>query len=153
MHTAFVALETSANCWNSSRTPSLSLYTLFAERKTAPRQYWHNHFSTIGLVGMNEAVRLFRPDIEHQKVTFATHVLTVCVKGWRIWDQSGNMYNLSNTGGRRRYRLARLMPNATRGSRIVKTQAGCRYTAIRRNCRLIIPTISGRHWNCRMSSE
>jgi len=75
-------------------------------------QYWHNHFSTIGLVGMNEAcLNLFGKDIGTQEGrAFATEVLEHMRKRLVAFqEETGNMYNLEATPAEgATYRLARL---------------------------------------------
>ncbi len=54
---ARLAWRSSARCSSSSPRQNLYPYTKFYLRGVRERfgQYWNNHFSTIGLVGMNEA--------------------------------------------------------------------------------------------------
>lgn len=78
--------------------------------KTAYGSYWKNHFSTIGLVGMNEAIRnLLGTDIGTKEgIAFAEDVLDFMRT--RIADyqeQTGNNYNLEATPAEgTSYRLA-----------------------------------------------
>jgi ribonucleoside-triphosphate reductase len=74
-------------------------------------QYWSNHFSTIGLVGMNEALlNIIGKDIttkEGQKLSeeILTHMRDKMVK---YQEETGNMYNLEATPAEgTAYRLAR----------------------------------------------
>jgi anaerobic ribonucleoside-triphosphate reductase len=89
-------------------------YTRFYLRQVFNRfhKYWQNHFSTIGLVGLNEAcINLFHEDIgtEHGQ-KFALRVMNF-MRG-RLADyqeQTGNLYNLEATPAEgTSYRLARL---------------------------------------------
>jgi ribonucleoside-triphosphate reductase len=75
-------------------------------------EYWANHFSTIGLVGMNEALlNLIGKDIvskEGQKLSqeILTHMRDKMVK---YQTETGNMYNLEATPAEgTSYRLARI---------------------------------------------
>lgn len=80
--------------------------------KTAFGTYWKNHFSTIGIVGMNEAVlNLLRTNIADEKgIAFANEVLDYMRA--RIADfqeETGNNYNLEATPAEgTSYRLALL---------------------------------------------
>jgi ribonucleoside-triphosphate reductase len=75
-------------------------------------QYWHNHFSTIGLVGMNEAcLHLLGQDIGTEAGrAFAARVLEHMrdtLLGFQ--EETGHMYNLEATPAEgTSYRLARL---------------------------------------------
>lgn len=77
-------------------------YTKFYLRniKSSFGQYWRNHFSTIGLVGMNEAVlNLFGLDIgTNQGKSFAEEVLDFMRKKLVAYQkETGNLYNLEAT--------------------------------------------------------
>jgi ribonucleoside-triphosphate reductase (formate) len=79
--------------------------------KAATGGYWNNHFSTIGLNGMNEAcLNLLGVDIAHPEgrafamrtLSFMREVLT------RFQEETGNLYNLEATPAEgATYRLAR----------------------------------------------
>jgi len=75
-------------------------------------EYWKNHFSTIGLIGMNDALLNFmnKSIAETEGKAFAEKVLDYMRK--RIADfqeESGNIFNLEATPGEgTSYRLARL---------------------------------------------
>ncbi|MFA4817617.1 MAG: ribonucleoside triphosphate reductase [Parcubacteria group bacterium] len=80
--------------------------------KMRRNEYWANHFSTIGLVGMNEALlNLIGKDIvskEGQKLSqeILTHMRDKMVK---YQAETGNMYNLEATPAEgTSYRLARI---------------------------------------------
>ena len=80
--------------------------------KMRRNEYWANHFSTIGLVGMNEALlNLIGKDIvskEGQKLSqeILTHMRDKMVK---YQTETGNMYNLEATPAEgTSYRLARI---------------------------------------------
>ena len=80
--------------------------------KTARDQYWANHFSTIGLVGMNEAMLNFMGENIGQKEArrFTAEILDFMrerLVGYQ--KESGNLYNLEATPAEgASYRLARL---------------------------------------------
>ncbi|MBS3087122.1 ribonucleoside triphosphate reductase [Candidatus Pacearchaeota archaeon] len=76
-------------------------------------QYWKNHFGTIGLLGMNEAVKNFMPgeDITTEKGrVFALRVLDFMrdkLGGYQ--EETGSIYNLEATPGEgTTYRFARM---------------------------------------------
>jgi len=75
-------------------------------------KYWKNHFSTIGLVGMNEAIlNLFGHGIEtHEGLEFAMKVLNFMrEKLSDFQEETGNIYNLEATPAEgTSYRLARI---------------------------------------------
>jgi len=75
-------------------------------------KYWKNHFSTIGLVGMNEAIlNLFGYDIASTEgLKFAIKVLTFMrEKLADFQEETGNIYNLEATPAEgTSYRLARI---------------------------------------------
>jgi anaerobic ribonucleoside-triphosphate reductase len=75
-------------------------------------KYWKNHFSTIGLVGMNEAVlNLFGRSIATSEgLEFAMRVLSVMrSKLADFQEETGNIYNLEATPAEgTSYRLARI---------------------------------------------
>ena len=75
-------------------------------------KYWKNHFSTIGLVGMNEAIlNLFGYNITTQDgLEFAIKVLTFMrEKLADFQEETGNIYNLEATPAEgTSYRLARI---------------------------------------------
>lgn len=88
-------------------------YTKFylAGMKERFGQYWKNHFSTIGLVGLNEAcLNLFGVDIGSERGTsFAIRVLAhMREKLLGFQEETGNHYNLEATPAEgASYRLAR----------------------------------------------
>jgi len=73
--------------------------------------YWNNHFSTIGLIGMNEGlINFFREDIASEKgMDLAQRTLTYMNKRLlEFQEETGNMFNLEATPGEgTSYRLAR----------------------------------------------
>lgn len=92
---------------------SLYPYSKFYLRNIKSRfnQYWKNHFSTIGLVGMNEAcLNLFGENIASDKgKDFTKQVLDFMRdKIIQFQDATGNMYNLEATPAESTsYRLAK----------------------------------------------
>ncbi len=78
--------------------------------KERSNQYWSNHFSTIGLVGMNEALMNFMgKDIgTAEGVKFANKIMDFLRdKLARVQEETGNMYNLEATPAESTaYRLA-----------------------------------------------
>ena len=80
--------------------------------KEAYGSYWKNHFSTIGLVGMNEALlNLFGVNIATPEGTeFAIRVLKFMRERLiEFQEETGNMYNLEATPAEgTSYRLARI---------------------------------------------
>jgi ribonucleoside-triphosphate reductase len=80
--------------------------------KTRFNQYWKNHFSTIGLVGMNEAcLNLFGEDVGSEKgQNFALTVMNFMrAKLVEFQEETGNNYNLEATPAEgTSYRLAKL---------------------------------------------
>jgi len=89
-------------------------YSRFYLRNVKKRlnQYWKNHFSTIGLVGMNEAcVNLFGEDISSEKgQKFAADVLDFMRnKLVQYQEETGSNYNLEATPAEGvSYRMARM---------------------------------------------
>jgi ribonucleoside-triphosphate reductase len=75
-------------------------------------RYWKNHFSTIGLIGMNEAIdNLFGVSIaSHDGLEFAVKVLSFMrEKLVEFQEETENMYNLESTPAEgTSYRLARI---------------------------------------------
>jgi ribonucleoside-triphosphate reductase len=90
-------------------------YSKFYLRQVHQRygEYWKNHFATIGLLGMNEAIINFLPgeDITTPKGReFTLKVLDFMrekLEGYQI--ETGNIYNLEATPGEgTTYRFARI---------------------------------------------
>ncbi len=108
------SLETKRKLVESLTDKGLYPYTkvYLAAIKMRRNEYWANHFSTIGLIGMNEALlNLIGKDIttkEGQKLAeeILVHMRDRMVK---YQKETGNMYNLEATPGEgTAYRLARL---------------------------------------------
>ena len=75
-------------------------------------EFWHNHFSTIGIVGMNEALRNFmdRDLTTPEGQAFAIEIMDY-LRGLlvSIQDETGHVYNLEATPAEgTAYRLARI---------------------------------------------
>ncbi|MCX7795008.1 MAG: ribonucleoside triphosphate reductase [bacterium] len=89
-------------------------YSKFYLREVKKRfgEYWKNHFSTIGLIGMNEAcLNLLGVDIGTEEGReFAIKVLSFMrEKLIEFQEETGNIYNLEATPGEgTSYRLARI---------------------------------------------
>jgi ribonucleoside-triphosphate reductase len=80
--------------------------------KMASGQYWRNHFTTIGIIGMNEALlNMFGVSMaEPEGVRFAEKVLThMRERLVEYQEETGNLYNLEATPAEgTSYRLARI---------------------------------------------
>lgn len=90
--------------------PYSSYYLRHVKERTG--EYWHNHFSTIGLVGMNEALLNFMgkdigtPEGQAFSVEIMNYMRTVLRE---IQAETGHVYNLEATPAEgTSYRLARL---------------------------------------------
>lgn len=83
--------------------------------KEKTNQYWTNHFSTIGLIGMNEAcLNLFGKDIGTEEgLLFAIEIMNFMrEKLLKFQEETGNIYNLEATPAEgTSYRLARIDKN------------------------------------------
>jgi ribonucleoside-triphosphate reductase len=114
METARTSLETKRQVLEEFTDQGLYPYTKFYLRGVKQRfgHYWHNHFSTIGLVGMNEAcLNLLDCDIgTPEGVAFAGRVLDHMRDRLQEFQQlTGRLYNLEATPAEgTAYRLARL---------------------------------------------
>jgi ribonucleoside-triphosphate reductase (formate) len=114
MDVARDSLETKRKILERFTDQGLYPYVSFYLRHMKQRfdQYWKNHFSTIGLIGMNEACMNFLgEDIASEKgADFASRVLVFMrerLKGYQ--QETGNIYNLEATPGEgTSYRLAQL---------------------------------------------
>jgi len=99
METARTSLETKRQVLEQFTDQGLYPYTRFYLRGVKQRfgHYWHNHFSTIGLVGMNEAcLSLLGCDLgSEQGVRFAGRVLDHMRGRLQEFQQlTGRLYNL-----------------------------------------------------------
>lgn len=112
MDLARQSLETKRKILEQLTEKKLYPYTQFYLRDVKHRsgQYWHNHFSTIGLIGMNEAcVNLLGCDIgSWEGRSFAARVLDHMRTRLRDYqDETGHLYNLEATPAEgTAYRLA-----------------------------------------------
>ena len=117
-----------------------------------------NHFSTLGVNGVNEMIRNFTGDADDITtqwghafaVRFLDHIRARIVQ---FQEETGHMYNLEATPGRRRH------ATASRGRTGSASPTSCRPARRRRvaitrtppNFRLASPTIRSRRWNARKS--
>jgi len=109
-------------------------YTRYYLRGVRERngQYWKNHFSTIGLVGLNEAsVNLLGTNVGSQSgQLFALRVLDYMREKLAVYqEETGNNYNLEATPAEgTSYRLARIdaekFPGIVNGNRVAATGGG-----------------------------
>jgi ribonucleoside-triphosphate reductase (formate) len=114
MDIARTSLETKRKILEGFTEKHLYPYTEYYLRDVKKRhdRYWNNHFSTIGLIGMNEAcVNLLDRDIGTEEgCGFAQRVLDH-MRGrlTRYQEETGSLYNLEATPAEgTTYRLARL---------------------------------------------
>jgi len=115
MDLAKESLEIKRKTVESFTEKGLYPYSKFYLRQVKQRfgKYWQNHFSTIGLLGMNEAISNF---MENQDITtskghdFALRVLDFMRKKLEEYqEETGNIYNLEATPGEgTSHRFARL---------------------------------------------
>ena len=114
MDTAKESLETKRRILEAFTAKNLYPYTRFYLRDVYKRfgSFWHNHFSTIGLVGMNEAcLNLLGCDIGTETgCAFAARILDRMRERLADYqDETGSLYNLEATPAEgTTYRLARL---------------------------------------------
>ena len=114
MDLAYTSLEIKRKVLENFTERGLYPYSKFYLRKIKETygQYWKNHFSTIGLIGMNESLQnMFGSgllDTESRK--FAVKVLEHMRKKLKDYQvESGNIFNLEATPGEgTTYRLARI---------------------------------------------
>jgi ribonucleoside-triphosphate reductase len=114
MAIACTSLETKRKVLENFTEKGLYPYSKFYLRAVKERydHYWHNHFSTVGLIGMNEAsLNLLGCDIASEEgCAFAARVLDYMRERLRQFQEdTGNLYNLEATPAEgTSYRLARL---------------------------------------------
>jgi anaerobic ribonucleoside-triphosphate reductase len=114
MEIARTSLETKRKVLENFTDKSLYPYTKFYLRNVKKRQgqYWYNHFSTIGLTGMNEAcLNMLGCDIGAKEGSaFAIRVLDFMrEKLRRFQEETGYYYNLEATPAEgAAYRFAKL---------------------------------------------
>jgi len=115
MDLAKESLEIKRKATENFTEAGLYPYSRFYLRQVKKRfgQYWKNHFATIGLLGMNEAIANFMPG-ENITTTngkkFAIKVLDFMrTKLEKYQEETGNIYNLEATPGEgTTHRFARL---------------------------------------------
>jgi len=128
MNVARTSLETKRKVLEGFTAQDLYPYTKFYLREVYARfgHYWENHFSTIGLIGMNEAcLNLMGQDIGSEAGrAFAARTLDHMRDRLVVFQQeTGHLYNLEATPAEgTTYRLARL--DATRFPEIVTGNQG-----------------------------
>jgi ribonucleoside-triphosphate reductase (formate) len=114
MEVARTSLETKRKVLETFTEKNLYPYTKYYLRDVKHRfgHFWNNHFSTIGLIGMNEAcVNLLGCDIGTERgVSFAMRVLDHMRDRLTVFqEETGNLYNLEATPAEgTTYRLAQL---------------------------------------------
>jgi len=114
MNQAKSSLEIKRKILENLTDNNLYPYTKFYLREIKGRfnQYWKNHFSTIGLIGMNEAaLNLFGKDIATKEGNeFTIEVMDFMLEKLVVFqEETGNNYNLEATPAEgTTYRLARL---------------------------------------------
>ncbi len=105
MYLAKESLEIKRKVIEKFTDMNLYPYTKFYLRSVKERydKYWQNHFGTIGLLGMNEAITNFLPgeDISTEKGrAFAIEVLDFMREQLEKYqEKTGNIYNLEATPG------------------------------------------------------
>ncbi len=115
MELAKESLEIKRNTIEKFTQMGLYPYSKFYLRQVNQRfnQFWKNHFSTIGLLGMNESIENFMPgeNITTEKgKLFSLKVLDFMrSKLEEFQEETGNIYNLEATPGEgTTYRFARI---------------------------------------------
>jgi len=130
MEVAKTSLEIKRKVLEKFTENSLYPYTKFYLRAVRERfgQYWKNHFSTIGLVGLNEACEnLLGADIASPKgQLFGLRVLEFMRERLVAFqEQTGNNYNLEATPAEgTSYRLARIDAERFPGIRSANIEGG-----------------------------
>lgn len=108
------SLETKRKTLEKLTDANLYPYTKFYLRdiKRAKGSYWTNHFSTIGVIGMNEAIVNLKNETIGSKIgkNFAEKVMDyIRQKLIQFQQETGNNYNLEATPGEgTTYRLAQI---------------------------------------------
>lgn len=116
MNIARASLQTKRKALEVFTENGLYPYTKFYLRDVKKRfgRYWSNHFSTIGLVGMNEAVRNFTGDTDNIATEFGQHFAKEILNYMReriikFQEEDGDLYNLEATPAEATsYRLAKI---------------------------------------------
>ena len=114
METARTSLESKRKVLEQFADQGLYPYTKYYLRNVKRRfdKYWSNHFSTIGIIGMNEGcLNLLGRDLsDPEAVKFTEKVLDFIRNRLVLFqEETGNLYNLEATPGEgTAYRLARI---------------------------------------------
>ena len=116
MNIARSSLQTKRKTLEILTDNGLYPYTKFYLRDIKKRfgKYWTNHFSTIGLVGMNEAIRNFTSDADDITTVFGQNFAKETLNYMRdriqeFQEQDGDLYNLEATPAEgTSYRLAKI---------------------------------------------
>ena len=114
MEIARTSLESKRKVLEQFAEQGLYPYTKFYLRNVKRRfdRYWSNHFSTIGLIGMNEGcLNFLGKDLsDPEAVEFTQKVLDFIRDRLVVFqEETGNLYNLEATPGEgTAYRLARI---------------------------------------------
>lgn len=114
MQLAKISLETKRKVIERFTEQNLYPYSKFYLRNIRNRfdKYWHNHFSTIGIIGMNEAcLNLMQRDIGTEEgVSFSLKVMDHMRRRLtEFQEETGHFYNLEATPAESTsYRLAKL---------------------------------------------
>lgn len=114
MNIARATLKTKRRVLEKLTENGLYPYTRFYLRDIKARfgNYWTNHFSTIGLVGMNEAIRNFTSDVDSITSIFGQNFAKETLEFMRekiqqFQEEDGDLYNLEATPAEgTSYRLA-----------------------------------------------
>ena len=158
METARESLEIKRKVIERFTAANLYPYMSFYLRSVKERfgKYWTNHFSTIGLVGLNEAaINLFGEDIGTEKGrAFAEKVLTFMRETLvKFQEETGNNYNLEATPAEGTTAWPGWIKNIIR--KLSVQMSRCTNKVIRLfiptplSCRLIIPTMYLKCWTCK----
>lgn len=114
MHVAKTSLEIKRKIIEDQSERGLYPYSTYYLRNIKERtgQYWYNHFNTIGIVGMNEALLNFMgkdlttPEGQEIAIELLNYMREVLVD---IQNETGHFYNLEATPAEgTAYRLARI---------------------------------------------
>ncbi len=128
MEIARTSLETKRKVLEHFADRGLYPYIRFYLRRVKERfgRYWNNHFSTIGLIGVNEAcLNLLGCDIGSSKGRqFGIRILDHMRKRLQLFQQeTGNLYNLEATPGEgTAYRLAKIDQERYPAMRVVNKE-------------------------------
>jgi ribonucleoside-triphosphate reductase len=159
MNIARASLQTKRKTLERLTDNGLYPYTKFYLRDIKKRfgKYWMNHFSTIGLVGMNEAIRNFTSDADDITTPFGQNFAKETLNYMRdriqeFQTEDGDLYNLEATPAEATsYRLARL--NKKHYPDIITAGENEPYYTNSTTCRSATPATSSKQSNCRMISR